>query len=59
MAFDWTGYLTLAEALSKAHSDEAKLRAAISRAYYAAYVIARRYWESAGNNLQDSDSSHV
>jgi hypothetical protein len=59
MAFDWTGYLTLADTLSKAHADEAKLRAAISRAYYAAYITARRYWESVGNSLQDSDSSHV
>lgn len=59
MAFDWTGYLTLAESLSKAHHDETQLRAAISRAYYAAYITARRYWESVGNSLQDSDSSHV
>ena len=59
MAFDWMGYLTLAESLSKAHADEAKLRAAISRAYYAAYVTARRYWESMGYRLQDSVGSHV
>ncbi|MCW3054635.1 MAG: hypothetical protein JWN14_3805 [Chthonomonadales bacterium] len=59
MAFDWTGYLTLADTLSKSQTDEAKLRAAISRAYYAAYMTARRYWESVGNSLHDSDSSHV
>lgn len=34
--FDWGGYLTLAEALSSQIGDEAALRSAISRAYYAA-----------------------
>lgn len=35
--FDWTGFLTVAEALG-GESDEAFLRSAISRAYYAAYA---------------------
>jgi len=41
-AFDWTQYLIFAKELSK-RSDEAALRSAISRAYYAAFNHARAY----------------
>lgn len=45
MSFDWPDYLTLAQALSgdntAAPSEEARLRAALSRAYYAVYGTAR------------------
>lgn len=47
MAFDWSEYLTLAQELPKKSSSpgsmEAKLRSAISRAYYAAYCKSRNY----------------
>ena len=37
--FDWGGYLTLAESLASS-TDEASLRSAMSRAYYAVYRTA-------------------
>lgn len=49
MSFDWSEYLSVAKELATqtttAHK-EAKLRSAISRAYYAAFITAR-------NNLRD------
>ncbi len=39
MPFDWTQYLMLAEELAQ-RTDEAALRSAISRAYYAVYCSA-------------------
>ncbi|MDX2190147.1 MAG: hypothetical protein SFY32_09800 [Bacteroidota bacterium] len=41
MAFDWTSYLDLAEELMESHDNQAKLRTAISRAYYAAFVTCK------------------
>ena len=47
MSFPWREYLTLAEALIRAHNTfappEARYRVAISRAYYAAYCAARNH----------------
>jgi len=47
MSFDWSEYLNLAKELAKQSSspasEEAKLRSAISRAYYAAFCKARNY----------------
>lgn len=47
MNFDWSEYLNLAKELAKQSSssatEEAKLRSAISRAYYAAFCKARNY----------------
>lgn len=47
MSFPWREYLTLAEALIRARNTfappEARYRAAISRAYYAAYGAARNH----------------
>ena len=47
MEFDWRDYLALAEALTgdadPRYSEEAAHRAAVSRAYYAAFGHARRY----------------
>jgi hypothetical protein len=40
--FDWRRYLTLAERLAQNTADEAALRSAISRAYYAVFGLARR-----------------
>lgn len=42
MSFDWSNYLHLAKSLSTA-LDEASQRSSISRAYYAAFNIARQY----------------
>ncbi|MCK9333381.1 MAG: hypothetical protein M0Q19_09485 [Candidatus Cloacimonetes bacterium] len=51
MVFDWTGYLTLAKFLhmsaSVSYPEEAAKRAAVSRAYYAAFCYARNYAEHA------------
>jgi uncharacterized protein (UPF0332 family) len=47
MSFDWSGYLILAQELASASTNssikEAYLRSAISRAYYAAFCIARNH----------------
>ena len=48
MRFDWSEYLNLAQELAATNSDcsgnrEAKLRSAISRAYYSAFCLARNY----------------
>lgn len=54
--FDWTAYLELAQELAhqgtQSPNDEAKLRSAVSRAYYAAYCTAR-------NRLRDKDTGQV
>jgi len=47
MSFDWTQYLFLAQKLTKgsasSSNQEAMLRSAISRAYYAAFCSARNF----------------
>lgn len=47
MNFDWNDFLTLAQELAAQPADapviEAKLRSAISRAYYASFCKARNY----------------
>jgi uncharacterized protein (UPF0332 family) len=43
VVFCWKHYLDLAVDLAKNKTDEAKLRASISRAYYAAFCNARNY----------------
>lgn len=43
MSFAWNDYLALAKSLASAGADEASLRTAVSRAYYAAFHEARRY----------------
>lgn len=58
--FDWAEYLKLAEELANRHGDEAAQRAAISRAYYAAYCSARNKledWQLLKRN-QRSKTSH-
>ncbi|MCY7383006.1 MAG: HEPN domain-containing protein [Microcoleus sp. CAN_BIN18] len=42
MKFDWSQYLNLAQELA-ASTEEAKLRSAISRAYYSVFCLARNY----------------
>ncbi|MDQ1282708.1 MAG: hypothetical protein QG666_497 [Euryarchaeota archaeon] len=48
--FDWKKYLDLAEDLAQNETDEAKLRASISRAYYAAFCNARNYMKCKDHN---------
>ena len=43
MTFDWSQYLVLAEALATQPDNEAALRSAVSRAYYAAFCLAREH----------------
>ena len=43
MAFDWSQYLALAEDLAVQPDNEAALRSAVSRAYYAAFCLAREH----------------
>lgn len=53
--FDWNNYLKLAEELSKPHinidSNEACLRSAVSRAYYAVYHKAKKTAENKDSSL--------
>lgn len=60
MAFDWTAYLGLAQTLAipMQPPDEARLRAAISRAYYAAFHVAHAYRERKNGPLPRSDNPH-
>jgi hypothetical protein len=52
MSFNWSDFLTLADALprnpSSAGPEEASLRSAISRAYYAAFCGARDFARDKG-----------
>ena len=43
MAFDWTDYLRLAEALNSGslNSTEAQMRSSVSRAYYSVFNLCR------------------
>lgn len=43
MAFDWSQFLVLAEELAAQSDNEAALRSAVSRAYYAAFCSAREH----------------
>ena len=56
MSFDWSEYLDLAQELAgqatSPSSQEAKLRSAISRAYYAAFCTAR-------NHLRDREKHSI
>jgi len=58
-AFDWSEYLTFAKELST-RTDEAALRSAISRAYYAAFHCARAYCKAKSIPIPESldNSSH-
>src|SRR5437016_3862492 len=56
-AFDWSQYLILAEDLG-GRSDEAALRSAISRAYYAAYNMVRSFCGTSGIPIIDTGNLH-
>lgn len=57
MPFDWKQYLSFADELSK-RSEEAALRSAVSRAYYAAFCTARNHLRRKGEQIPDSEQTH-
>ncbi len=63
MSFDWTEYLALAQDLAGQRvtppTVEAKLRSAISRAYYAAFCKARNHLrDREGHLIPDTGKAH-
>jgi uncharacterized protein (UPF0332 family) len=61
MSFNWSDYLILAQNLAGKTSlpcQEAKLRSAISRAYYGAYCSTRNYLISKGCTIPKSGEAH-
>lgn len=62
MAFDWTHYLNIAREIMAVETspanDEARWRAAISRAYYAAFNKARLYMEEVFQIRWTPDEGH-
>lgn len=62
MKFNWSEYLTLARQLAGKEtnpaSEEAKLRAAASRAYYAAFIKARNFLRDGDGLVIPRKSTH-
>lgn len=58
MTFNWSEYLNLAQELAQATTDEAKLRAAISRAYYAAFIKARNFLQEREGLTIPTENTH-
>jgi uncharacterized protein (UPF0332 family) len=60
MPFDWNQYLILAKSLAEANQDEARLRSAVSRAYYSAFKLALIRAEANGyrDRVDETGSSH-
>ncbi|BBD69375.1 hypothetical protein NIES4072_32940 [Nostoc commune NIES-4072] len=63
MNFDWSEYLKVAKELAGAATtsanQEAKFRAAISRAYYAAFIEARNYLrDQQGHSIPTTGNAH-
>jgi hypothetical protein len=56
--FGWTDFLVLARDLSERESDEAALRTAISRAYYASYCSAAQHLLRRTPSLSASNLNH-
>jgi len=57
--FNWKKYLDLADELATSNTDEAKIRASISRAYYAAFCNARNYMiEKDHNKFPPDEKEH-
>lgn len=64
MSFDWHQYLDLARELQRnkqmGSAEEARLRSAVSRAYYAAYHVARKRLEQEGDaGLRWTEQPHA
>ena len=58
MVFNWRDYYTLAQALAKYENYEAVLRSVVSRAYYAAFCIARNKALAQGLEIRKDESVH-
>lgn len=63
MTFDWSQYLNLAKEFlgqpTPPANQEAKMRSAISRAYYAAFISARNYLqETEGHSIPKTADAH-
>ncbi|MCI0614558.1 HEPN domain-containing protein [bacterium] len=58
MPFEWAEYLRLAEELAERQNDEAALRSAVSRAYYAAYCKACAYLNEKNIAVPHGEGSH-
>jgi uncharacterized protein (UPF0332 family) len=59
MVFDWGRYLVLAEELGVRRDDEAALRSAVSRAYYAAFCKARHHLDQEGVGIPRTGTAHT
>jgi len=58
MVFDWAKYLVLAEELGTSRMNEAALRSAISRAYYATFCKARNRLRHEGVRIPNTGKAH-
>jgi uncharacterized protein (UPF0332 family) len=62
MTFDWAEYLKLARELAgkvgSSANEEARLRSSISRAYFAAYCVARKCLSDKGHGIPGGDKGH-
>ncbi|OCR02050.1 hypothetical protein BCD67_07700 [Oscillatoriales cyanobacterium USR001] len=63
MTFDWSEYLNVAKELAgiatTTPEQEAKLRAAISRAYYAVFILARNHLrDREGHSIPTTGDAH-
>lgn len=63
MSFDWSEYLNVAKELAgiatTPANQEAKLRAAVSRAYYAAFIKARNHLrDKEGHSIPTTGDAH-
>jgi uncharacterized protein (UPF0332 family) len=56
--FRWEEFLDLAEELAGRAGDEAALRTALSRAYYAVFHVGREYLAHAAITIDRSGSAH-
>lgn len=59
MAFDWAEHLVLAEELAGRSTNEASLRSAVSRAYYAAFCTARNRLLREGEDIPKTGEAHI
>ena len=59
MVFDWAEYLILAEELALRRDNEAALRSAVSRAYYAAFCKARNRLRQEGVDIPKTGAAHA
>lgn len=57
MAFGWEDYLSLANDLSKEQNNEAALRSSVSRAYYAAFNLAKDFLSQKGIVISENKAS--